>query len=271
MYTKDIKLGNGETEAVLHAYISSENNKLNRENTPKRPAVIVFPGGAYSHLAWHEGEPVVKKFFAAKFNAFLLEYTIGEKALFPRPLLDASLAIIHVRSHAEEYNIDPDRIFVCGFSAGGHLAASIGTLWHKDIAKPYPDMPEGLNKPNGMILGYPAIIPYNHSVEGCFERIWGTLEPTDAYMAEYGILENISEKTPSAYIWHTSNDESVPVQNSIIFADKLTDSGVNFRMHIYENGRHGLGLADSEATGERDLKPITGWIDEAMYWAENFQ
>lgn len=267
MLLKDIKLGGNETEAVLHAYISDESPK----NSDKRPAVIVCPGGAYGGHAWHEGEPIVKKFFAEKFNAFMLNYTVGEKALFPRPLLDVSLAIIHVRTHAEEYNIDPDKIFVVGFSAGGHLAASIGALWHKDCAKPYPDMPEGLNKPNGLILGYPAIIPYNHSVEGCFERIWGTINPSPEYMAEYGILENISENMPNAYIWHTANDESVPVENSLMLADKMTDFKVRFRMHIYEDGRHGLGLADKEGAGDFDHKPVTGWIDEAIYWTKHFQ
>jgi len=266
MICSDIKLGNGETEAVLHTYISSEKN----ESAPKRQAVVVFPGGAYGGLAWHEGEPVAKKFLAEGLNAFVLDYTLKEKALFPRPLLDASLAVAHVRSHAEEYNIDPDKIFVLGFSAGGHLAASLGTLWHKDIAKFSDDMPYGINKPNGMLLCYPALMPYDGHLEGMFARIWGSINPSEEYLDEYDVIRNVGENTPEAYIWHTSDDECVPVQCSLILADKMISNKILVRMHIYQHGRHGLGLGNNEGSGgEGDFKDISGWIDEAVHWIKH--
>ena len=123
-----------------------------------RSAVIVCPGGGYSNLSEREADPIVTEFLAAGFNVFLLRYSVKENAKDYAPLKQAAHAIAYVRKNAEQYNIRPDRIFICGFSAGGHLAASSGILWNCPVLKKeFEGEPEGINRPDGMILSYPVI------------------------------------------------------------------------------------------------------------------
>ena len=258
-----------ENEAIiLKTYISEDEPEI---AVSGRPAMIVLPGGAYWWWAAREGEPIVKEFFAKGFNCFMLHYSVMPHAAFPTPLQDMSRAIIHVREHAEEYNIDPNRIFVCGFSAGGHLAASIGTMWDKDFAKPYDDMPYGLNKPNGMILCYPWITleePHRHF--DCTNNICAgeiTPEKIQAYAPDL----NVSENTCPAYIWTTCFDDCVDVENSLMMATALSAKKIPYELHIFQTGPHGMGLCNEEtASGqERMIAPDAAtWIDEAIYWAK---
>ena len=255
-----------EDEAItLTAYISDSVSSM--EGRP-RPAILVIPGGGYSNLADREGEPIAKVFLAEGFQAFVLLYSVGEKALFPRPLVDASRAIVHIREHAEEYGVDPERVFVVGFSAGGHLAASTATLWHEEYAKAYPDMPEGLNRPTGAILSYPVITsgPYAH--RGSFNRILGTTTPTEEQSLAYSLEHHVDEKTVPVYIWHTAEDKAVPVQNTLLFAAALAKNKVPFEMRIFPYGPHGLSRSDEETNraGHVGYPEVRQWLSEAIAW-----
>ncbi len=258
-----------ENKAItLKTYISGDEPEI--EAKP-RPAVIVIPGGAYFFWSDREGEPIVKRFFAAGFNCFLLHYSIRPHAKFPTPLQDASRAIIHVRENAEKYNIDPDKIFVCGFSAGGHLAAAIGTMWHRAEAAPWPDMPYGMNKPNGMILCYPVItLEPPHAHETCAVEVSGG-EVTPEKIAQYSCEKNITENTPPAYIWTTFDDDCVDSENSLMMAAAMKEAGVPFELHIFSKGPHGLATADRETSRGWegwDLPDVKTWTDEAIAWAK---
>ncbi len=269
MTTETILLRPEEGDSVtLTTYISAE---YPSQPMPPRPAILVIPGGGYAMCCTdREGEPITKPFFAAGFNCFVLHYSVAEKAVNPRPLVDASRAMVHIRENAEKYHIDPERVFVAGFSAGGHLAASLGTLWHKDFAKAYPDMPIGANRPTGMILSYPVISsgPYAH--RGSFDNLLGTKTPTEEENRAYSLEYHVDEHTVPAYIWHTAEDTCVPVQNSILFMSALAAAKVPFEAHIFPKGHHGLALAN-ELTNKGEPCPYAecaDWIYEAIDWTK---
>lgn len=263
-------------------YLNKENDKVwfktyISEDEPEimaspRPAMIVIPGGAYAFLSDREGEPVVKKFFAQGFNCFLFHYSLRPNSTFPTPLKEISAVIIHIKEHASEYNIDPERVFVCGFSAGGHLAASIGTMWHKDIAKPTDDMPYGANKPCGMVLCYPWITlsePHRHL--DCANNITGN-NITPELEEEYSPDRQVSENTVPAYIWTTCFDDCVDVENSLMMASALSAKKIPYELHIFQNGPHGMALCNEETSygGQpRLIHPDAAtWIDEAIMWCK---
>ena len=266
MTSETIFLRPEDEKVTLTTYISADEPEL---KMPPRPATVVFPGGGYAFLSDREAEPIAKVFFAAGFQVFILRYSIAPKAVFPRPLVDASRAIVHIRENAQKYNVDPARIFVVGFSAGGHLAASIGTLWHEDYAKASPDMPAGMNRPTGMILSYPVISSGPFAHRGSFDNILGTKTPTEEQNRAYSLEYHVDEHTVPAYIWHTASDTCVPVQNTLLFAAELAKHKIPFEMRIFPRGPHGLALANEQTcSGNRGLiyPDVAQWIDEAIDW-----
>lgn len=268
MLHKTIELSEKFPRATLRTYVSDDVPEL---KMPPRHAVMVIPGGGYRMVSDREAEPIVKMFFAAGFNVFLLKYTVGEGAANYAPLIEASLAIKHIRENAQAYNIDPAYVFVCGFSAGGHLAASTGTLWNiPEVKAAIGDAPEGINKPTGMILSYPVIL-YSH--KGSFHNLCGTTEPTEDQISKFSLERFVTPETPPAFLWHTFNDKTVPVQNSLTFAQRLHDCGVPFEMHIFPKGDHGLSLANGETWSQKPgmINPhVACWIELAIKWLRTF-
>lgn len=259
-----------ENKAItLKTYISGDEPEICAK---PRPAVIVIPGGAYFFWSDREAEPIVKRFFAAGFNCFLLHYSIRPHAKFPTPLQDISRAIIHIKENAEKYNVDPERVFVCGFSAGGHLAASIGTMWHREDAKPWPDMPEGLNKPRGMVLCYPVItLEPPHAHETCANEVTGN-NVNEETIELYSCEKQVSDKTVPAYIWTTFDDDCVDSENSLMMASAMKAAGVPFELHIFSKGPHGLATADEETSRGWEgwaLPDVATWLDEAIAWCKS--
>ena len=242
-----------------------------RQKQPPRRAVIVCPGGAYTGLAAHEGDPVAFRFLSAGFATFVLRYSLKERAADFRPLRELALAIRFVREHAEEFHVDPNYVFTLGFSAGGHLAGSAGVLW--DIPEVQQHMqgtaPE-ICRPTGMILCYPVISSdptFGHL--GSFKRLCGTDAPTPEEAARYSLEKHVKPTTSPAFLWHTFADRGVPVQNTLAMANALREAGVPFEMHIFPEGGHGLGLCDG---AYRDPNPHNAcWIDLAITWAKELQ
>jgi len=141
--------------AYLDTYFNENYEEFH--HSLRRPLIIVCPGGGYSYLSDREGEPIALRFMAAGFNAMVLYYGIGEHAVAPGPLRDIAAAVALARKNADTYHIDPNQIYVCGFSAGGHVAATLGVYWNSDDILPeYSGLHEDI-RPNGMILGYPVI------------------------------------------------------------------------------------------------------------------
>lgn len=206
-----------------------------------RPAVLVFPGGAYAFCSDREAEPIASKFLAMGFSAFVLRYSLGKNADFPTPLEDAEEALNLMMNRAAEWHIDSKKIAVCGFSAGGHLAAALGTL--------------GKVKPAALILGYPCI-----TKELC---------DSDVLVAKVPPLdERVDSSTPPTFLFATANDDLVPVSNSLAFASALDKNGVSFELHIFSDGPHGLATADYVTNGFTHLdEDGTGtWLRLCRAW-----
>lgn len=270
MNTNIIYLRKDDGNITLTTYIASDSREL---NMPARPAVLIFPGGGYGFLSERESEPIARVFMAAGFNAFILRYSVRKDAKFPRPVIDASLAMKNIRINAEEYNINPDKVFVIGFSAGGHLAGSIGTLWHKDYVQREIDMPYGMNKPTGMILSYPVLTTNKFAHRGSIHAIIGDREATDEILDMYSIEKQVDENTCPAFLWHTANDDVVPVENSLQMASALSAHKIPFELHIYPKGPHGISLATKETSSRNPAledSSVATWISHAIDWAGKF-
>ena len=229
-------------------------------NQKKRPMIVIFPGGGYEFCSPREGEPIACEFNSMGYNAVVVNYTVN--APYPKALIDASNAIVYVREHAEEWNTDSDRIFVCGFSAGAHLAGSIGIMSKKEKAIRRDD---AMNRVNGMILCYPVITSGEFAHRGSFDAI----EAKSTELLQKASLElQVDENTPPAFIWHTFADEAVLVENSILLAEAMRKHNIPFELHIYPDGVHGLALA-SEVTsdnGKYIVPHAQGWINLVKEW-----
>lgn len=283
MLVKTFALSENYPGATLTTFVSNDTKEL---KMPPRQAIVVCPGGGYSGLSDREGEPLVKAFLAAGLNAFLLRYTVGMKgekspenpgAADYAPLIEAALAIKHIREHAEEYNIDPERIFIIGFSAGGHLAASTGILWKADAVQKAlgasAEAPTEIGKPNGMILSYPVITGGDYAHKGSFHRLCNTKTPTDEELDTFSLEKHVDGTSAPFFLWHTFTDQVVPIQNALLLADAYTKIGLPFELHIFPEGVHGLALANEEtkANNPKMLVPhVQSWIDLAIRWICDF-
>lgn len=208
-------------------------------------AVIVCPGGGYTHLADHEGRPVAEWLNSIGITAFVLKYRIGPKYHHPAPLQDAARAVRLVRSRAAEWKIDPRRIGILGFSAGGHVASTIGT--HFDAGNPTADdlIERVSSRPDLLVLIYPVITMGEFTHGGSKKQLIGENASADLVKL-LSNEEQITKQTPPTFLVHTANDDAVPVENSLRFAEQLRKFGIPFELHIYERGRHGFGLGGGD-------------------------
>ncbi|KAA8998802.1 alpha/beta hydrolase [Paenibacillus spiritus] len=223
-----------EDRPALTAYLPGPGEAL-------RAAVIVLPGGAYFLRADHEGGPVARWLNGLGLAAFVLDYRVAPYR-HPAPLLDAQRAVRTVRLHAAEWGVDPDRIGILGFSAGGHLAGAAGTHYDPGEAGAADPVERMSCRPDFMILGYPVVSLGEFRHDGSRTNLLGP-EPSEE---EIRLLSNelqVTADTPPAFIWHTSDDPDVPVENALLLAAALSRSKVPFELHSYQSGEHGLGLA----------------------------
>ncbi len=234
----------------------------------KRPAVLVLPGGGYAFTSEREATPVALAFAAAGISAFVLRYTCAPGARFPTQVIQALQAVKVIREHAEEWNIDPDKIAVCGFSAGGHLTASTGVFWNHEIMREHGFHGDA-HKPNGLILCYPVITGGEKAHRGSFENLLGDQYSDE--MIEFTSLEKqVTRDTPKSFLWHTYDDDGVPVENSLLFASALAENGVPFELHVYPHGYHGLSLANGLVNGPDGVLPnVQTWVKFATEWVYN--
>lgn len=251
----------------MTTYISEKSPEL--RNLPKK-AVLVLPGGGYYITSDREAEPVAKAYFAAGYNAFILRYSVKDEAFMYAPLLDALRAIKYIRDHADEWNIDKDKLIVCGFSAGGHLAASTGTLWNLDIVKETFGCDCEYVRPNGMILGYPVITGGNKAHKGSIHTLLRKENPSQEELDLFSLEKHVDEKTPPAFIWHTADDAGVPVENALYLCESLSANKVPFELHVFPHGVHGLSLATEETAPvpEMVMPYIARWIEMSVRWIE---
>jgi acetyl esterase/lipase len=204
-------------------------------------AVIVAPGGGYQNRAPHEGEPIARWLNSVGIHAFVLDYRVAPHK-HPEPLHDAQRAIRTVRHRASEWNIRPNRIGILGFSAGGHLAGSAGTIYDAGDAAASDPIERESSRPDAMVLCYGVLSMMEITHGGSLKNLLGEHAPEEL-RASLSAELLVNASTPPAFIWHTADDASVPVEHSLRMASALARNGIAFALHVYPHGRHGLGLA----------------------------
>lgn len=231
--------------AVLTTYARPQEGFLAEEGG--RWGVIVLPGGGYQVNAKSEGEPVALAFLNAGVQAFLLEYSVAP-ARWPQQLLETAAAIAWLRTHAAEYGVAPDKIAVCGFSAGGHLAGCAANLWDHPVIGQTLGLTDEQARPDAAVLCYPVISM------GQFGSVMtrGNLFGDGAVVPETSLEHSVTDRNPPAFLWATYTDGSVPVENSLMYANALRAHDVPFELHIFGKGPHAMGLATGESAWQAD-------------------
>lgn len=244
-----------------------------RPEKPNGAAVVICPGGGYGFLADdHEGKQVAEFLNTHGVTAFVLKYRIVQPdrpgPLHPAPLVDAQRALRLVRHRAKDYGVDPNRVGIMGFSAGGHLASSAGT--HFDAGDPKADDPVGKAgcRPDFLILAYPVVsLRDGVTHDGSRKNLLGD-KPTAAQLADLSNDERVTKETPPTFLFHTHVDTAVVPENAIRFYLACKKAGVPCELHVYEKGRHGVGLGrDPKWTGGETS--TAGWPDRLGEWLKS--
>lgn len=205
------------------------------------PAILIIPGGAYCMVAEHEGAGIAHQFLAMGYDCYVLQYDVAPHC-YPTQLLQAGMAMAYLRDHAKELYLDEKHIAVMGFSAGGHLSGSISLLWDDQALCAIPGENARL-RPDAAVLCYPVVTSderYWH--EQSIRNFCGDKVPFENYSLE----KRVRKDAPPVFLWTTSQDNGVPVQNSILLYSALQEAGVGAELHVFEQGWHGLATADDE-------------------------
>jgi acetyl esterase/lipase len=268
MINQRIEITEGQNVATLTTYILDNTPEINKDRT--RPVVIICPGGGYRFVSEREAEPIALQFAAMGIHACILRYTVYP-AKFPTAITQLAKAVAYVREHAKEWNIASDKIVISGFSAGGHLAASLGTLWHEKFLEDIMQMPKENYRPNGMLLCYPVISSGKFAHRDSFVAL--LQDRYDELLDKMSLEKQVTEFTPPAFLWHTFTDDAVPVENSLFLTQALNEQKIPFELHIYPKGNHGLSLANEETrySGDKGPQPVEcqNWITMAGTWVKN--
>ncbi len=230
---------NEDRNVTLECYVQKVGGHFSY--VPKRPAILILPGGGYEYCSDREGDPVASAYLHAGFQAFVLRYSVGAHKTWPNPLNDFDQAMELIRSRADEWGIYPDKIAVIGFSAGGHLAAAAATM--------------SQNRPNAAILAYPAA---GSDIRNCNP----TAPDTTAY---------VDRNTCPCFLFATRTDELVSVDNTIDFMAALSKANISFESHVYAYGPHGVSVCNSSVQAPWDgvCSRVPRWVGDSVEWLKD--
>jgi acetyl esterase/lipase len=256
----------GDHRVMLYTYIHRWTTVPG--HFPKRGGVVVLPGGAYMVHGNSEGEPVAEAFAAAGYNAYVLKYSLGDHAVFPNSAADVCRALKLIRSRAGEFFQDPDKLALCGFSAGGHVAACVGTMWNRADLLAASGCTGEEGRPNALILGYPCITV---DVEGQGDMYW-TLAGSRSLeeLRQIASAEDwVGPHTPPTFLWNIYGDKLVPVEHGLKFQAALAQANIPYSSHTYMNGSHGCALATpATSLGNQELEnpQVARWFQDCVLW-----
>lgn len=259
MKVEHIEIHNDNSQnAGATGYFLDFNERL--PHSKSRPVVLIAPGGGYHKVAFKEGEPIALKFNSIGYHAIVLNYSVFPAA-YPTALREVDSLYDWTLENAKAKNIDCESIYLCGFSAGGHLMANYATEYERLFLRK--------TKIKGMILGYPVITAGKYRHLGSFDNL---LQSNFELLRDnVSIEKNITAAFPQTFVFATYDDQTVSVKNTVLLVDKLIDVGVNVESHIFKNGVHGLALADEVTmTNENYLnRSVALWFSLLENWLGN--
>ena len=265
----EIKVEGYQETADLYTYILDNSVEMHPDR--KRPVVVICPGGGYEMTSDRETEPIAMQYLARGYHAVILRYSVAP-ARYPLALMQLAKTVAYLREHAGEFHIDTDKIILQGFSAGGHLEASLGVFWMEKFISEALHTDAEMVKPNGMILSYPVITSGKFAHMGSFEALLGENSNDSEKRKKQSLEFQVTEDTPPTFLWHTVTDDTVPVENSMLFFEALRKHRVPVELHLYPSGGHGLSLANEETSHEDGgcIQPeCQSWIELACTWIGN--
>ncbi len=303
MKTEVFKLYEDRDDVTLTAYVL--HNSTEYQTDMKKPAVLICPGGGYLNCSDREADPVALAFASMGYHAFILRYSVyaqgtdtgdifavlgtGQTAKLkakpevahPAPVREIGMSMALIKEHADEWCLDPDKVAICGFSAGAHNCAMYSVYWDKSVVVDYIGKDKELLRPAACILGYP-LTDYVFMKETSYKMndmdreffdvanlaFLGTWDPSDELLDEVSPALHVDDQTPPTFIWGTSEDSLVPVQHSIHYAAALADHGIPYELHTFERGAHGLSTADqTSAMAQSELNPhVAHWVKLCGEW-----
>lgn len=260
-----------DEEAYMMTYFWEESKELYPGQ--KRPVILICPGGAYRMTSDREAEGAALRFMAMGYHTAVLRYTAAPSR-YPSQLLQLAKAVSILKENSERWLIEKDAVIVMGFSAGGHLAASLGVFWNRPWLGAALGVPAEMIRPQGMILSYPVISSGEYGHRESFRNLLG--ERYEELREEVSLEKQVTADTPKAFVWHTAEDSTVPAENSLYFVAAMRRCGVSVEFHLFPHGGHGAGLG-TELTASADGKGIISgagswsglagrWLQEEFPW-----
>lgn len=253
------------TGAKVEVWLHGSTSEMDVPLCAARPVMVVCPGGGYVAVSNREKDPVAREFFRMGFQVLTLTYSIGDAAGGKRPLEELARTVLLARQNAESWQLDPNKLAVIGFSAGGHLAASLGVHWDDpEIARRLGLEDSRILRPDVQVLCYPVITANPElSHRGSIDHVSaGTHEAPDYWSLE----TQINDQTPPAFLWHTMEDAGVPAENSLMYAAALHRAGVACEAHFYPQGPHGCSTCTKEVS--TDYPSLRSWVGLCRTWLD---
>ena len=258
-------LGEEGRNPYFDMYLPYNMAEMKRQDR-KRPTMVVCPGGGYWMCSEREAEPIALKFLDMGFNVFVIYYSTAENGpyRYPTQLTEVAALFDYINKNADELHCNTEKTGIIGFSAGGHLAAHYSNLWDDELLK---NRFGATYKPAASVLCY-SVISTRTPHRGSFENLLGHFPETEEEINRFSCEKLVGKQTPPTFLFHTFEDQTVPVQNSIYYAEALADNGVPFEMHIYPYGWHGISTADSLTLDSNNdkLPYISDWVIKVKRW-----
>lgn len=261
-----IQIQGKPTGAILQTYLMSASDEMLHKTWP---AILLMPGGAYRYTSDREAEPIALRLNGMGFQVAVLRYSCAPTP-FPQALLEAASAFALMKDRAAEWNIDAKHILTMGFSAGGHLAASLGIYWNHEMVTDVLQRQD--LQPFAQILCYPVISSGTYAHVESFQNLLQDKADDETYRTMVSLEQQVHKQVPRTFLWHTVSDPTVPVENSLLFASALLKEGVLCEFHMYDKGMHGLSTAGKltqRSDGEKLQPECESWMDLLKTWLDS--